>query len=68
MFKRFADRIKNTYNNVRTRVSNLFRQRRRYAILCSSQVSKPKASHKPPMSKVNSVNPYSTKPNTHKKS
>ena len=28
MFKRFADRIKNTYNNVRTRVSNLFRKKK----------------------------------------
>lgn len=28
MFKRIADRIRNTYNNVRTRVSNFFRKKK----------------------------------------
>lgn len=28
MFKRIANRIRNTYNNVRTRVSNLFRKKK----------------------------------------
>lgn len=28
MFERIANRIRNTYNNVRTRVSNLFRKKK----------------------------------------